>query len=95
MSAQSKLTVLQMDLKISCRFARQFNCGIPSFSTDTRYSTCNNDCDSPADELSAYLVGVSAAKTRNMEAMESLQFDPTTRSQCQSSMNPLFEFCKS
>ena len=79
-----------MDLKISCRLARRFNCGIPSLSTDTRYSTCNNDCDSQ-DELSAYLVGVSAAVTQNMDAMESLQFYPTTRSQSQSSMTPVFE----
>ena len=76
-----------MDSIINCRFARRVSCGIPTFSANTQYGTCNLDCDSPDERL----YNSVEANCYNHRNMDNLTFNPDTRSQCQVSMTPVFQ----
>ena len=76
-----------MDSIINCRFARRVSCGIPTFSANTQYGTCNLDCDSPDERLYKSV----EANCYNHRNMDNLTFNPNTRSLCQVSMPPVFQ----
>ena len=83
----SGLLVLLMDSIINCRFARRVSCGIPTFSANTQYGTCNLDCDSPDERLYKSV----EANGYNHRNVENLTFNPNTRSQHLVSMTPVFQ----
>ena len=76
-----------MDSIINCRFARRVSCGIPTFSANTQYGTCNLDCDSPDKHLYNSL----EVNCNNHRNVENLTFNPNKRSQHQVSMTPVFQ----
>ena len=76
-----------MDTTISCRFSRRVNCGVPTFSNDTRYRTCNYDCGSSDDKLSQP-IGVNFG---HHQKSENAKFDPNARFYNFTVMMPVFQ----
>ena len=77
---------MNMDTKISCRFAHRVHGKIPAFLTETRNSTCNFDCGSP-DDQSSHLMEVDT----NIQKVDDLKFDPNTRIYHSAAIMPVFK----
>ena len=73
---------------ISCRFSRRVNCGVPTFSNDTRYRTCNYDCGSSDEKLSSQPIGVNFD---NHQKCENPISDPNARFHNFTVMMPVFQ----